>query len=97
VASATGRTRKGRKVVESVLLGLHDAEGLLHHGGFSSAIKTKDKPALTDRLGAVKSDRSFTGNAPGGPGPMVDEAIIRMAPHSHKNETLLVSFGNAES
>lgn len=58
---------EGRKVVGSVLLGLYDAEGLLHHVGFSSAIKTKDKPALTDRLEAVKSDRSFTGNAPGGP------------------------------
>jgi ATP-dependent DNA ligase len=59
--------QEGRKVVGSVLLGLYDAEGLLHHVGFSSAIKTKDKPALTDRLEAAKSDRSFTGNAPGGP------------------------------
>jgi ATP-dependent DNA ligase len=57
----------GRKVVGSVLLGLYDADGLLHHVGFSSAIKTKDKPALTDKLEALKSDRSFTGNAPGGP------------------------------
>jgi ATP-dependent DNA ligase len=59
--------QEGRKVVGSVLLGLYDAEGLLHHVGFSSAIKAKDKPALTDRLEAVKSDRSFTGNVPGGP------------------------------
>jgi ATP-dependent DNA ligase len=59
--------QEGRKVVGSVLLGLYDSEGLLHHVGFSSAIKTKDKPALTDRLEAAKSDRSFTGNAPGGP------------------------------
>ena len=57
----------GRKVVGSVLLGLYDADGLLHHVGFSSAIKAKDKPALTDKLEALKSDRSFTGNAPGGP------------------------------
>jgi ATP-dependent DNA ligase len=59
--------QEGRKVVGSLLLGLYDAEGLLHHVGFSSAIKAKDKPGLTDRLEAVKSDRSFTGNAPGGP------------------------------
>ena len=59
--------QEGRKVVGSVLLGLYDAEGLLHHVGFSSAIKTKDKPDLTDRLEALKSDRSFSGNAPGGP------------------------------
>jgi ATP-dependent DNA ligase len=58
---------EGRKVVGSVLLGLYDDEGLLHHVGFSSAIKTKDKPSLTGRLEALKTDRSFTGNAPGGP------------------------------
>jgi ATP-dependent DNA ligase len=57
----------GRKVVGSILLGLYDADGLLHHVGFSSGIKAKDKPALTDKLEAVKNDRSFTGNAPGGP------------------------------
>jgi ATP-dependent DNA ligase len=57
----------GRKVIGSLLLGLYDAEGLLHHVGFSSGIKTKDKPALTSKLEALKHDRSFTGNAPGGP------------------------------
>jgi ATP-dependent DNA ligase len=59
--------RAGRKVVGSVLLGLYDADGLLHHVGFSSGIKAKDKPALTDKLEAIENDRSFTGNAPGGP------------------------------
>lgn len=57
----------GRKVVGSLLLGLYDADGLLHHVGFSSGIKAKDKPPLTDKLEAVRQDRSFTGNAPGGP------------------------------
>jgi ATP-dependent DNA ligase len=57
----------GRKVVGSILLGLYDAERLLHHVGFSSGIKAKDKPALTDKLEAITEDRSFTGNAPGGP------------------------------
>jgi ATP-dependent DNA ligase len=57
----------GRKVVGSVLLGLYDADGMLHHVGFSSGIKARDKPALTDKLEALKNDRSFTGNAPGGP------------------------------
>lgn len=42
-------------------------QGLLHHVGFSSGIKAKDKPALTDKLKAIRQDRSFTGNAPGGP------------------------------
>jgi ATP-dependent DNA ligase len=57
----------GRKAVGSVLLGLYDAEGLLHHVGFSSGIKAADKPALTDRLEAIVATRSFTGKAPGGP------------------------------
>ena len=59
--------QSGRKVVGSVLLGLYDAAGLLHHVGFSSSIKAKEKSALTDKLEAVTQDRSFTGNAPGGP------------------------------
>jgi ATP-dependent DNA ligase len=59
--------QSNRKVVGSVLLGLYDAQGLLHHVGFSSGIKAKDKPALTDKLEAGRQDRSFTGNAPGGP------------------------------
>ena len=57
----------GRKVIGSVLLGLYDAKGLLHHVGFSSGIKAKEKAALTDKLEAVRQDRSFTGNAPGVP------------------------------
>jgi ATP-dependent DNA ligase len=57
----------GRKVVGSLLLWLYDNDGLLHHIGFSSGIKAKDKPSLTEKLEAVKQARSFTGNAPGGP------------------------------
>ena len=57
----------GRKVAGSVLLGLYDAEGLLHHVGFSSGIKARDKPALTDKLEVIRRNRSFTGNTPGGP------------------------------
>jgi ATP-dependent DNA ligase len=59
--------QSGRKVIGSVLLGLYDAEGLLHHVGFSSGIKAKDKPALTDKLEVARQDGSFTGNTPGGP------------------------------
>jgi ATP-dependent DNA ligase len=59
--------QKGRKLVGSLLLGLYGAGGLLHHVGFSSGIKARDKTALTDKLEAVRQDRSFTGNTPGGP------------------------------
>jgi len=57
----------GRKVVGSLLLGLYDDDGLLHHVGFTSAIKAEAKPELTDRLEALIGDPGFTGNAPGGP------------------------------
>lgn len=57
----------GRKVVGSLLLGLYDDDGLLHHVGFTSAIKAEEKPALTDRLEALIGEPGFTGNAPGGP------------------------------
>jgi ATP-dependent DNA ligase len=61
------RPSKGRKVVGSLLLGLYDDAKLLNHVGFTSAIKAQEKPALTDRLEAIRSKVSFTGNAPGGP------------------------------
>jgi ATP-dependent DNA ligase len=56
----------GRKVVGSLLLGLYDEKGLLNHVGFTSGLKSGQKAALTDELEAMISDRSFTGNAPGG-------------------------------
>lgn len=51
----------------SLLLGLHDDAGLLHHVGFTSAFKTSDRPALTKKFEALKKAPGFTGNAPGGP------------------------------
>jgi ATP-dependent DNA ligase len=57
----------GRKVVGSLLLGLYDAEGLLHHVGFTSALKREEKPPLTAKLEALIAEPGFTGNAPGGP------------------------------
>jgi ATP-dependent DNA ligase len=57
----------GRKVVGSLLLGLYDDDGLLHHVGFTSAIKRQDKPALTAKLEPLIAEPGFTGNAPGGP------------------------------
>lgn len=55
------------KLVGSLLLGLHDDDGLLHHVGFTSSIARADKPALTAKLEKLKGGPGFTGNAPGGP------------------------------
>lgn len=57
----------GRKVVGSLLLGLYDKEGFLHHVGFTSALKDSEKPGLTDLLEPAVTEKSFNGNAPGGP------------------------------
>src|SRR5262249_10487910 len=61
------RYNEGKKVVGSLLLGLHDADGLLHHVGFTSTIPRAEKPALTTRLEKLIAPPGFTGNAPGGP------------------------------
>jgi ATP-dependent DNA ligase len=54
-------------LVGSLLLGLYDKAGLLHHVGFTSTIKREDKPALTKKLKGLIAPPGFTGNAPGGP------------------------------
>jgi ATP-dependent DNA ligase len=61
------RYNEGQKVVGSLLLGLYDGDGLLHHVGFTSTIARKDKPALTEKLEKLIAPPGFTGNAPGGP------------------------------
>lgn len=59
-------TEKAR-VVGSLLLGLYDDAGLLHHVGFCSGLKTSERPALTKKLEALRGGSGFTGRAPGGP------------------------------
>jgi ATP-dependent DNA ligase len=61
------RYNEGKPVVGSLLLGLYDDNGLLHHVGFTSTIKREDKPALTKKLEPLIAPPGFTGNAPGGP------------------------------
>jgi ATP-dependent DNA ligase len=61
------RYASNSRLVGSLLLGLYDDEGLLHHVGFTSALAQIDKPALTARLEKLIEPPGFTGNAPGGP------------------------------
>jgi ATP-dependent DNA ligase len=61
------RYETGRKMVGSLLLGLYDDKGLLHHVGFTSALADVEKPALTRRLEKLVAPPGFTGDAPGGP------------------------------
>jgi ATP-dependent DNA ligase len=55
------------KVVGSLLLGLYDDEGLLHHVGFTSSFNEIEKKELTKKLEPLIAQPGFTGNKPGGP------------------------------
>jgi ATP-dependent DNA ligase len=70
----------GKNVVGSLLLGLYDEKGLLHHVGFTSAIKQQDKLALTARLEPLIAAPGFTGNAPGGPSRWSTERSAQWCP-----------------
>jgi ATP-dependent DNA ligase len=61
------RYNEGKPVVGSLLLGLYDESGLLHHVGHTSTIKSSEKRALTEKLEKLIAPPGFTGNAPGGP------------------------------
>lgn len=61
------RYQSARRQVGSLLLGLYDRDGKLHHVGFTSTITDEERPALTRRLEALREPPGFTGNAPGGP------------------------------
>jgi ATP-dependent DNA ligase len=54
-------------LVGSLLLGLYDADGLLHHVGYTSSLSAEEKPALTRKLEKLVKPPGFTGDAPGGP------------------------------
>jgi ATP-dependent DNA ligase len=53
--------------VGSLLLGLHDEQGLLHHVGFTSSFAAAQRKALTAQVEALAGGSGFTGRAPGGP------------------------------
>jgi ATP-dependent DNA ligase len=72
------------EVVGSLLLGLYDEEGLLHHVGYTSTIAAKDKPALTRRLEGLRKAPGFTGRAPGGPSRWSTERSGEWEPLAHK-------------
>lgn len=55
------------KVVGSLLLGLYDESGLLHHVGYTSSFNEAEKKELTRKLEPLIRPPGFTGNKPGGP------------------------------
>ncbi len=61
------RYASNAKVVGSLLLGLYDEAGLLHHIGFTSSFNNAEKKELTTILKPLIREPGFTGNKPGGP------------------------------
>ena len=61
------RYGKGTRLVASLLLGLYDDAGKLHHVGFTATIRDDERPALTKRLERLIAPPGFTGDAPGAP------------------------------
>ena len=57
---------KGR-VIGSLLLGLYDGDGLLHHVGFAAAFPASMRKALLAKVTPLIKPPGFTGRAPGGP------------------------------
>jgi ATP-dependent DNA ligase len=55
------------KVVGSLLLGLYDEAGALHHVGYTSSFSEAEKKELTKQLEPLIKPPGFTGNKPGGP------------------------------
>jgi ATP-dependent DNA ligase len=61
------RHDKEKKSAASLLLGLYDHEGLLHHVGFCSSFKAAERRLLLPKLAALIQPPGFTGRSPGGP------------------------------
>jgi ATP-dependent DNA ligase len=77
-----GGFRYGRndRLVASLLLGLYDEQGLLHHVGFTSSIPARERPAWTDELEKLIEPPGFTGDAPGGPSRWSTERTAEWQP-----------------
>lgn len=61
------RYAEKKRVIGSMLLGLYDDVGLLHHVGFTSSFTAKQREELTPKLEKLIKPPGFTGQAPGGP------------------------------
>ena len=74
------RYLQGTRQVGSLLLGLYDAGGLLHHVGFTSTISNAERGALTKRLEKLATSQSFTGRTPGAPSRWSGERSTQWTP-----------------
>jgi ATP-dependent DNA ligase len=57
----------GTKTIGSLLLGLYDENGLLHHVGYTSSMAKDLKQQVTEHVRPYIGGSGFSGRAPGGP------------------------------
>lgn len=72
------------KVIGSLLLGLYDRKGLLHHVGFTSGLSEDERKALVRKLKPLIKPPGFTGRAPGGPSRWSTERTDQWEPLAPK-------------
>jgi ATP-dependent DNA ligase len=77
--------------IGSLLLGLYDGDGLLHHVGFCSSFTAKERATLKAKLEALRKPPGFTGRAPGGPSRWSTERSAQWEP---LEPTLVVEVGH---
>ena len=98
---------KGKKL-GSLLLGLYDQAGLLHHVGFCSGLTAAEVLSVLHRLQAVEGPPEFTGNAPGGPSrwsqgrstewqSLRHELVVDWPPHRRPFPTWHPPFAGAQT
>jgi ATP-dependent DNA ligase len=78
------RHASGSRVVGSLLLGLYDADGLLHHVGFTSGFPAATRTTLLAKLSPLIKPPGFTGRAPGGPSRWSTERSAEWQPLAPK-------------
>jgi ATP-dependent DNA ligase len=74
------RYLQGTRQVGSLLLGLYDDDGVLHHVGFTSTISNAERGALTKQLEKLEAAASFTGRTPGAPSRWSGERSAQWTP-----------------
>ncbi len=70
--------------VGSLLLGLYDEAGLLHHVGFTSGLPKQEKADLTAKLESLIEEPGFSGAKPGGPSRWSTERSAEWKPLAPK-------------
>jgi len=70
------------KVIGSLLLGLYDKAGLLHHVGFTSSFNQAQRKQLTPKMEALIQLPGFTGRVPGAPSRWTTDRSAQWQPLS---------------